>query len=147
MANVSPSQKSVVVRAESSGPGCLVQALWFIFIGWWLGQLWILAAWFLMLIVIGIPLSIMMFNKLPLIIALRQPKSTLIVTADGHAIVRQASQVNIVLRIIYFILIGWWFSFLWLEIAYLLCATIIGLPLGFWMFDKTPVIVSLHQGG
>jgi len=54
-------------------------------------------------------------------------------------------QVNIFLRIIYFLLIGWWFSAFWVELAYIICLTILGLPIGLWMVDKTPVIVSLRR--
>jgi uncharacterized membrane protein YccF (DUF307 family) len=40
---------------------------------------------------------------------------------------------------------GWWFSAIWMATAYLLCLSIIGLPLGFWMFDLTPTVVSLKR--
>ena len=43
-----------------------------------------------------------------------------------------------VLRAIYFVLIGWWFSLLWSLLAWLLCVTIIGLPLGVLMFNRLP---------
>jgi len=49
------------------------------------------------------------------------------------------------IQLVWFALVGWWASALWLELAYGLCMTIIGLPLGFWMFDRTPAIVSLRQ--
>jgi hypothetical protein len=32
-----------------------------------------------------------------------------------------------------------------MELSYLVCLTIIGLPLGFWMFDRVPALVSLHR--
>jgi uncharacterized membrane protein YccF (DUF307 family) len=54
-------------------------------------------------------------------------------------------QRNIVLRALYFVLIGWWLSAIWMELAYAVCLTIIGLPIGFWMFDKVPALVSLHR--
>jgi uncharacterized membrane protein YccF (DUF307 family) len=64
-----------VVVVNQKNPGCFAQVVWFLFIGWWAGQLWILLAWLLIISIIGIPLGIMMFNKLPQVVALRQPKS------------------------------------------------------------------------
>jgi uncharacterized membrane protein YccF (DUF307 family) len=128
-------------------PGCLFQILWFAFIGIWLGQVWMIVAWILMVTIIGIPLGVAMLNKLPFIIALRQEPVEVKVMrrADGTLIQREVSptQVNFFLRALYFILIGWWFSALWMEVAYALCCSVIGLPIGFWMFDCVPAVVSL----
>jgi len=140
---------TVVVSPQKSGPGCLVQLLWFVFIGWWAGQIWIAIAWLLMLSVIGLPLGVMMMNKVPQVIALRGESTALTVsTVDGESVVTVGGRIpqhNIILRAIYFLLIGWWFSAIWMELAYLACLTIIGLPVGFWMFDKVPVLVSLRR--
>jgi uncharacterized membrane protein YccF (DUF307 family) len=126
--------------------------LWFLFVGWWAGQIWIAIAWFFMLTIIGIPFGVTMFNVLPKVMALRQPKQTVITTVStmGNVTVVNSSsgqlpQVNILIRIVYFILIGWWLSALWVEIAYFVCLTIIGLPIGLLMIDKTPGIVSLRR--
>lgn len=141
---------TVIVDHSQKNPGCLVQILWFVFIGWWAGQLWIILAWLLMLTILGIPLSIAMLNKLPKVIAFRGETHSFIVTREGEEMVittdAPVSQHNIILRALYFILIGWWFSAIWMEVAYLICLTIIGLPIGFWMFDRVPALVSLHRG-
>jgi uncharacterized membrane protein YccF (DUF307 family) len=130
-------------------PGCLVQILWFAFIGIWLGQIWMIAAWILMVTIIGLPLGVAMLEKIPFIIALRrEPVDVKIFRqADGTLVQREVAipQVNFILRALYFILIGWWFSALWMEVAYALCCSVIGLPIGFWMFDLTPAIVSLKR--
>ncbi|MGQ9554578.1 MAG: YccF domain-containing protein [Anaerolineae bacterium] len=144
---------STVVVTDSGqrrNPGCLVQIIWFLLVGWWASQLWIAVAWLLMLTIIGIPFGVMMLNNLPKVIALRDPSSsgvaviqrgrTTVITTGG-----QAPQPNILLRAIYFVLIGWWLSAIWMELAYIVTATIIGMPLGFWMFDKVPALVSLRR--
>ncbi len=137
---------STVVVSSQKGPGCLVQLLWFLFVGWWAGQLWIAVAWLLMLTVIGIPFAIMMMNKVPQVIALRGQTADLTITTTGSTtVVSQVPQHNILLRAIYFLLIGWWLSAIWMELAYFACLTIIGLPLGFWMFDRVPALVSLRR--
>jgi len=37
----------------------------FAFIGWWLGQAWVVVAWILMVSIIGIPFGVMMLNACP----------------------------------------------------------------------------------
>ena len=126
-------------------PGCLVQLVWFALVGWWLGQAWVAVAWFFAATIIGMPLAVIMLNRVPEVMALRGETELLVRSWNGHTVVTEVPQYNILLRALYFILVGWWASALWLELAYALCMTIIGLPLGFWMFDWTPAIVSLRR--
>ena len=91
------------------------------------------------------PLAVMMLNRIPQVIALRGETELVVKSWGGHTVVSEMPQYNILLRALYFILIGWWVSALWMELAYALCMSVIGLPLGFWMFDRVPAIVSLHR--
>ena len=48
-------------------------------------------------------------------------------------------------RVIYFLLIGWWFSAIWMAAAYLVAVTIIGLPLALWLYNRIPWVLTLKQ--
>jgi uncharacterized membrane protein YccF (DUF307 family) len=126
-------------------PGCLVQLAWFALFGWWLGQAWVAVAWFLAATVIGLPLAVMMLNRVPEVITLRGETELLVRSWGGRTVVTEVPQYNILLRALYFLLVGWWASAVWIETAYALCCTVIGLPVGFWMFDRVPAIVSLRR--
>jgi uncharacterized membrane protein YccF (DUF307 family) len=127
---------ALVVRSQ---PGCLVQFLFFIFIGWWLGALAVSIAYLLFLTIIGIPLGVMIINKIPYLMALRNTEP--IISIAG----KKTQQINIFIRIIWFLLLGWELTAIWLTVAYLFCDTIIGMPIGFWMFDKAPALLTLHK--
>jgi uncharacterized membrane protein YccF (DUF307 family) len=130
-------------------PGCLIQIIWFFLVGIWLGEIWTVIAWILIVSVIGLPFGVKMINMLPKVIALREPerKVRILHQADGTLVQHEVpvEQVNILLRGLYFILVGWWLSALWMQAAYALCASVIGLPIGFWMFDCVPALLSLHR--
>jgi ABC-type proline/glycine betaine transport system permease subunit len=47
--------------------------------------------------------------------------------------------------VIWFLLLGWELTAFWLVLAYAFCLTIIGMPIGFWMFDKSPGLLTLRK--
>jgi len=97
-------------------------------------------AYFLFALIITIPLGVKIINRIPYLIALREPP--VLATLWGTVAVQQHS---LLIRAIWFILIGFWLAAFWMSLAYALCLTIIGMPLGFWMFDKTPAILTLRK--
>lgn len=54
-------------------------------------------------------------------------------------------QYSLLVRLLYFIFIGWWLGFCWIGIALALCATIIGLPVGVVMFNFLPAVMTLQR--
>jgi hypothetical protein len=53
--------------------------------------------------------------------------------------------MNFIIRIIWFLFLGWWLALVWVVFAILACLTIIGLPVGLWMFSKTWAIATLAE--
>lgn len=146
---IPPSQgPRVVVVQSKSGPGCLVQAIWFLFVGWWLGGILITIAWFLNITIIGLPLGMSILNNIPRVLAFQEPTmQTRTVSYQDGTIVRQTeqAQLNFWLRAVYFVVIGWWWSGIWLAMAYVLCGTIILIPVGLSMFRATPAMTTLRN--
>jgi len=143
------TQTTVVVH--NNGPGCVVRALWFLFLGWWLGQFWIGIAFLAMISIIGIPVAIWMVNRIPQILTLKTSDSETIITqSESETFVEigkksQVPQLSTAVRAIYFVFVGWWLTGVWLELAYIGMLTIILLPMSFWMFERTPAIMALKR--
>jgi uncharacterized membrane protein YccF (DUF307 family) len=142
---------SSTVRVEQEkGPGLLLRAIYFIFVGLWLGAVWTAIAWLLNVTIIGLPLGLLMLNRLPQVMTLKPVRiNRYLVQKDGQWVMRQSSagQANFFVRALYFVLIGWWFSALWLLLAWAITGVTLGLglPLAFWMFDRTPAVTTLSQ--
>ena len=134
------NRENTPVVAVKQGPGCLIQILWFVFIGWWLGSFAVAAAYVMFLLIVTIPVGIAILNNIPMIMALRQPDR--LVTAYGEVSVPQH---NFLLRALWFIFVGWWLAGIALTIGYALCMTIIGLPFGFVIFDMVPAMLTLRR--
>ncbi len=140
----------VVMAPTVAGPGCLVRTFYFLFIGLWLGAIWTGVAWALLVSVIGLPLGLLMLNRLPQVMTLKPMRSEMRVVNQGGVVLigqGQLAQRPFWLRALYFVLVGWWLSGLWLGTAWGLIGVTfgLGLPLAFWMFDQTPAIVSLAR--
>ncbi len=135
---------TTVVR-ERGGVNLLLRALYFIFFGLWLSGIWAAVAWVLCVTIIGLPFGLWMLNRLPQVTTLRAQPSDLVILADGRVYQRDVRQAPLLLRALYFLAIGWWLSALWLVAAWALCTVIIGMPLGFWMFNRVPAVITLAR--
>ncbi|NJN18863.1 MAG: YccF domain-containing protein [Oscillochloris sp.] len=135
---------TTIVREQRS-VNVLLRALYFIFFGLWFSGIWAAVAWFLSVTIIGLPIGLWMLNRLPQVTTLQAERSDLVITSDGRVYRRDASQPPFLLRALYFLLVGWWFSALWMAAAWALCSIIIGLPFGFWMFNRVPTVITLAR--
>lgn len=125
----------------------LLRVIWFFVLGWELTGIWILVAWALNLTIIGLPLGLWMINRVPQVLTLKaRPGAWELDLTSGKTKYVSAPQVSWLIRGLYFLLIGWWLSLLWAGIAWLLCITIIGLPVGVLMLNGLPGITTLQRG-
>lgn len=123
----------------------LVRALWFVFIGLEVTFIWILVAWLLNVTVVGLPLGLWMIERVPQVLTLKSRAGGYMVDRSGRTRFVKPRQTNFFLRAIYFVLFGWWVSLLWSLGAYLLCVSIIGLPLGYLMLTSLPFVTTLSH--
>lgn len=136
------------VYTERGGQGCVITLLWFVFVGWWLSAIWIAVAWFLVALIVTMPIGLWMINVLPKIVSLREPAQELRTTQDG--LVTRVEQTTLpqypfILRTIYFLLVGWWFSGVWMGVGWAASVTFVGLPLAIWMFNRVPLVTTLKR--
>jgi len=118
------------------GPGLVIRALWFLFIGWWLSAVAIGFAYFLCVTIIGLPLAFIVFNQLPLILTLR-PRSP--GTGDDGT----AEQLTWWIRGIWFVLVGWWVGGIYLGVAWFLCVILITVPIGLYLMNRVGAVMTL----
>ena len=134
----------------NTGPSLLVRALWYVVVGWWLTAIVLGLAWFLAATIIGLPVTFYLVNRVPTVLTLR-PRAEqyqLVTGADGVTRYQrlEVEQTSLLVRALYFVLIGWWASLTWIAIAYVFLVSIIGLPIGLLMINRLPFVFSLHRG-
>ncbi|MBC8162546.1 MAG: zinc ribbon domain-containing protein [Roseiflexaceae bacterium] len=133
-------QQNIYMTAAQPAPlPLIVRALWFLFVGLWLGPLWIVAGWLLNLTLIGIPAGVWMLNRTGHVMTLKQ-------TPPTNNVSLGRSSASMAVRAVYFVLIGWWASLIWLMFGWLLAASVIGLPIAFLMFERTGTVLTLAEG-
>lgn len=135
------------IRQPTSQLPFLLRVVWFFVIGWEVTGVWILIAWFLNATIIGLPVGLWMINRVPQVLTLKARAGAWeydLKSGRSHYI--GAKQAPWLLRALYFLFIGWWFSLVWAAVAWLLCVTILGLPLGVIMLHSLPFITTLRKG-
>jgi uncharacterized membrane protein YccF (DUF307 family) len=138
----SPPRSEPVLFTED-GPNMLFRILWFLVVGWWLGGILSGVAWFLNATIIGLPLGLWIINRLPSFITLRPQERNW--TIDAGQFSRSTRQRPFIVRAIWFLLVGWWLSGVWMAVAYGALLTIIGFPLAFWMYGRVGAVTTLYR--
>jgi uncharacterized membrane protein YccF (DUF307 family) len=121
-----------------------LRAVWFILVGWWLTGFIIAVAYLCLLTIIGFPAAFWLFDRVPLTLTLK-PRSSWTADELTGTISIGPQQISTALRAIYFVLVGWWATALWISLAYLLFVSIIGIPIGIVMLDIVPKVATLQR--
>jgi uncharacterized membrane protein YccF (DUF307 family) len=140
-----PTPQTIVIT-DRGGPGFLVRLIWYVFIGWWLSGLAIGVGWFFAVTIVGLPIAFAIFNRIPAIMTLRGRTMTYeAMVKDGVTYMkgRTHSQRPLLVRAIYFVLIGWWLGLLWMSLAWLISLPIITLPIGILMMNRIGGVMTL----
>lgn len=116
----------------------LIRALWFLLVGWWLGLLWGGVAYLCCASYVLLPVGTVMFNRLPQVLTLKPAER---VAQTG----RRLPEVSFVVRVLWFFLVGWWLGLLCFKVGYVLCLTIVLMPVGLWLLHRVPEAMTLRQ--
>lgn len=161
----------VNVNVQQKGPGLLIRAIYFLFIGWWLGYFWLWLGFFLCGLIVTLPLGLAVLNRLPQVLTLRPAGTdaqtsvavstttmaaspaipgtpgamTMAQTVNVNVTVGGTRQINFLVRILYFLFIGWWVGLFWANLGYALCLLIVTLPVGLMMLNRLPMVLTLRK--
>jgi uncharacterized membrane protein YccF (DUF307 family) len=133
---------------NQTAPNILIRALWFLFIGLWLGGIWLSVGYFLCLTIIGLPFGLWMLNRTPMVMTLKPFSNQTYYQQDAYGNVYAAPgrpQLPFIARALWFLFIGWWATAVWISVAYVMCALIITLPIAAWMFNRIPEVLTLRM--
>ena len=139
---------SSVIVTRRQGPPFLVRVLWYLFIGWWLTGISLALGYLAAITIVGLPLAFWIFDRTGTLLTLRPRPVTVSVSHVGGVTVVESGhreQRSLLLRVVYFVLVGWWAALIWMTIAYFLCLTILLLPVGLMMLNRLPEVFTLHQ--
>ena len=147
--SASESTEATFIIDTQNEPSLVIRILWFVFIGWWAVGAVSVIAYFVALTIIGLPLSFWLMNRIPVAATLKKSRQRLIVTTgnDGAPtlVVDRPVQRPWWQRTLWYLLVGWWATAVWLALAWLLCISILGLPLAFWMYGATGKVLTLKR--
>ena len=151
-----PMAVNINMGAQQQQPNGCVRAIYFVFVGWWLSLVCLELGFALCAFIITLPVGLIILNRIPQIMTLKPTKKTTqtsinMVSAGGANVmnvnmsVTEIQQRPMLIRALYFIFIGCWVGFIWANVAYLFCVSILGWPLGYLMLNMLPAVLTLRR--
>ncbi len=120
----------------------LLQLIYFIVFGWWFGALVAVVGYLLCVSVIGLPIGVMLLNRLPAFIFLLERSQELESDSLG---LQHSHELPLLIRIIWFFVLGWELGIFALLVGYVFCLTLIGIPVGIFVLNRVPLLLTLSQ--
>ena len=65
-----PGASNVSVSTTGQSPSLLVRAAYFLLVGWWASGIWLSVAWLASVSIIGLPVAVWMYSRLPYVVSL-----------------------------------------------------------------------------
>ncbi|CAM2068404.1 YccF domain-containing protein [Sulfidibacter corallicola] len=123
----------------------LLRLIYFLTIGWWFGGLAALAGYLLCSSIIGLPIGVLILNRLPTFVFLREEGEECPYDPSHR---HPAEELPFILRVIWFFVIGWALGVAVLTVGYVLLLTVIGIPIGLYLLNRVPkaLTLSMHYG-
>lgn len=141
-------QQIVNVNIQQQQTSMFVRIVYFLFVGWWAGWIWLNIGYFFVLTVIGLPVGLIMLNRLPTVLTLKPASQSVNISITGNTTninISGAQQTNFFMRALYFLFIGWWAGLIWAEIAYLMFVLVVTIPVGVIMLNILPTVITLRK--
>ncbi len=117
--------------------------VYFFVIGWWLGLFAAILGMLLCSTIIGLPLGTMLLNKLPAIVFMREEGEPCPAGYSDHRHMREP--MPFLIRVLWFFVLGWSLGTLLITLGYLLAFTLIGIPLGIFLLNRVPLVMTLSR--
>ena len=145
-----PESEGPAIRyvPDEQGEYIALRATWFVLAGWWLSAIWVVIAWLAILLGVTRRIGFRMIAQLPRVKNLRSPGDERcdfveeVLERIEHS---QRPQLPLIVRLIYFITIGWWLSMIWTIVAWGENLSIQRRPTALVMFMRLPAVMTLRR--
>jgi uncharacterized membrane protein YccF (DUF307 family) len=125
-----------------------LRLVWLAFAGWWLSALWVIMAWLAILLAVTLPAGFWMIARLPFVVSLKPAGDEFRgVVEDTLSRIQHSrlTQRPFVPRLLYCIIVGWWFSLGWAIVAWANCLSAHQQPKHLMMFMRLPAMMTLRR--
>lgn len=74
----------------------------------------------------------------------QQPMPPQMMSTVNVNVQQQKRGPSFLTRTLYFVFVGWWLGFCWLNLGYILCLFVVTIPLGLAMLNRLPQVITLR---